>query len=98
MAERIGLSDEAYGRIERGRVLPRVETLARIAEETGASLDELLLRRPHPGGAGGNKREALLRGIQGRLRTASERELELLQAVAEAVGRWRSGQRKRGTT
>ena len=50
LAERVELSVEALGRLERGRVLPRAETLLRIADATGLSVDALLGRvAPVPG-------------------------------------------------
>jgi len=42
LAERIDLSVEAYGRLERGRVLPRAVTLVRIAGALNVTTDELL--------------------------------------------------------
>lgn len=41
-AEELGLAAEAYGRLERGQVLPRVETLVRLASVYGVTTDELL--------------------------------------------------------
>jgi transcriptional regulator with XRE-family HTH domain len=41
-AERIGISAEFYARIERGKALPSVDTLARIAVTLNISSDRLL--------------------------------------------------------
>lgn len=41
-AERLGLAAEAYGRLERGSVLPRVSTLVRLAKLFNVSTDSLL--------------------------------------------------------
>jgi transcriptional regulator with XRE-family HTH domain len=41
-AELIGMSPEVYGRMERGGIYPRVETLMVICEQLGASADQLL--------------------------------------------------------
>lgn len=41
-AEHLGLAAEAYGRLERGQVLPRVETLVRLSNVYGVSTDALL--------------------------------------------------------
>jgi transcriptional regulator with XRE-family HTH domain len=42
LSERAALSVEAYGRLERGRVLPRAETLVRLAEALRVPTDRLL--------------------------------------------------------
>lgn len=42
VAERIGIAVEAYGRLERGAVLPRAETLVGLAYAFNVSTDELL--------------------------------------------------------
>lgn len=42
MADRLELSPEFYGRLERGVALPSVETLRRLAVELHVSADELL--------------------------------------------------------
>lgn len=42
LAERIGIAVEAYGRLERGGVLPRADTLVRLAGALGVSTDTLL--------------------------------------------------------
>ena len=43
-ADRAGISAEFYARMERGRTLPSVPTLVRLAEALGVSADELLGR------------------------------------------------------
>ena len=42
LAAEAGLAVEVYGRLERGRVLPRAETLVRLAQALGVSTDSLL--------------------------------------------------------
>jgi transcriptional regulator with XRE-family HTH domain len=42
VAERIGIAVEAYGRLERGTVLPRAETLVGLAHAFHVSTDKLL--------------------------------------------------------
>jgi transcriptional regulator with XRE-family HTH domain len=42
MAEMIEISPEVYGRMERGRIFPRVERLVDICEKLGVSADQLL--------------------------------------------------------
>lgn len=47
VAERIGMVAEVYGRLERGKMLPSVETLRKLPLVLGVSADELLgLGRP----------------------------------------------------
>lgn len=41
-AERIGISTEVYGRLERGGIFPRVVRLTDICEQFGVSADQLL--------------------------------------------------------
>lgn len=49
VAERVGLSAQFYGRIERGKALPSVVSLSRLTNELDVSADELLGRRQqHP--------------------------------------------------
>jgi transcriptional regulator with XRE-family HTH domain len=50
-AERIGIAVEAYGRLERGVVLPRAETLVNMADVFGVTCDALLGLEATPGGA-----------------------------------------------
>ncbi len=42
LAERVGIAAEVCGRLERGRVLPRADTLVRLAVALGVSSDALL--------------------------------------------------------
>lgn len=58
-AERAELAVEAYGRLERGHVLPRADTLVRLSLSFGVSTDQLLgltrheaALRAHDEGAG----------------------------------------------
>lgn len=90
LAARIGLSNEAYGRIERGHVLPRIQTLVHFAQETGTSLDALLIAQERKADGGAEARraqlvEALVAGVQ----HLSERELEVVLRVAELCAGWR---------
>jgi len=41
-AERAGIAPEVYGRLERGRMVPRSDTLASLAQGLGVSSDALL--------------------------------------------------------
>lgn len=42
VAEMLGLATEVYGRLERGKMLPSVETLTRLVTVLGVSADALL--------------------------------------------------------
>jgi len=42
LSERVGIAVEAYGRLERGGVLPRADTLVRLSAALGVSTDSLL--------------------------------------------------------
>jgi transcriptional regulator with XRE-family HTH domain len=44
LAERVGIAAEVCGRLERGRVLPRADTLVRLAAALDVSTDTLLGR------------------------------------------------------
>jgi transcriptional regulator with XRE-family HTH domain len=46
MAERIGVADEVYARVERGRSLPRVGTMVKLCSALGVSADVLLGIKP----------------------------------------------------
>ena len=87
LAARVALSTEAYGRLERGRVLPRVASLLRLAEETGLSVDALLGR-----GRGGLRGEVMTT-LLGR---ASEEEQEFLLVVLRELRRVWAGSAKKG--
>ncbi len=85
LAERIGLSVEAYGRLERGRVLPRASTLVRIARTLHVGVDDLLGLR-----AEGPDDDLRLRALIGRLRDATPQDLRLLLGVLNELLRWRA--------
>jgi len=109
VAERIGVSAEFYGRIERGATMPSVPTLAKIAETLNASADELLGRARHSDRterrqniAGSSSESPEIRRLLRRLRTASASTVRLLTRVAAAIqngranhGRQRATKRKR---
>jgi transcriptional regulator with XRE-family HTH domain len=46
VAERIGISSEAYGRLERGVMTPRLATFLRLCDVLGVEPNELLLASP----------------------------------------------------
>ena len=91
-AETIGVSAEFYGRIERGRTLPSVPTLVRIADTLGIPADALLGRtgahavtsqlEPNPTDASMSPE---LRSLLRRLRRLKPRTLRLVIALVAAV-------------
>ncbi len=94
-AESIGVSAEFYGRIERGRTLPSVPTLVRIAEALDIPTDALVGRTGSQGVAsplklnpGSPAMPPELRNLLRRLRRVPPRTLRLLGAlVAELEAR-----------
>ncbi len=48
VAERIGISSEAYGRLERGVMTPRLATFLQLCDVLGVEPNELLLASPGP--------------------------------------------------
>lgn len=94
-AERAGIAVEVYGRLERGRALPRADTLVRLAAALHISTDGLLGRTP--GAPWPTAREPQVeyldrpevRRLMHRLEGASPRTVRLLAAVASAIERGR---------
>lgn len=93
LAERVGIAVEVCGRLERGRVLPRADTLVRLAAALGVSADALL------GLDAGRPRERLVAEPEGeyadppelsrlvrRLRKQSRRTLRLLDGLVASLG------------
>jgi len=85
LAERAGISAEAYGRLERGRVLPRAETLVRLAQSLRMPADALL------GIAGSGPADD--GPVLARLRQADEEELRFLLAVLGELHRFQRRRR-----
>ncbi len=91
-AETIGVSAEFYGRIERGRTLPSVPTLVRMADALGIPADALLGRigaqtltsrvEPNPTDVSISPE---LRGLLRRLRRLKPRTLRLVSALVAAL-------------
>jgi len=91
-AETIGVSAEFYGRIERGRTLPSVPTLVRIADTLGIPADALLGRTGTQ--AVTSRLEQIpadasispeLRSLLRRLRRLRPRMLRLVSALVAAL-------------
>ncbi len=85
LAGRAGISVEAYGRLERGRVLPRASTLVRLARALNVRVDDLL-------GLAESPPDTRTSALMGRLRSAPPRDLLFLMAVLAELERWRESQ------
>lgn len=83
LAERIGLSVEAYGRLERGRVLPRASTLVQLARVLHVGVDDLLGLRQNAA------QDARLGPLIGRLREVSTADLRFFTGIVNDLLRWR---------
>jgi transcriptional regulator with XRE-family HTH domain len=95
LAERAGIAVEVCGRLERGRVLPRADTLVRLAVVLAVSTDALL-GQALPGGGGSGERTAAepeaeysgrpeLRRLVRRLGDESPRTVRLLDALVSSL-------------
>lgn len=86
-AERIEISAEFYARIERGRTMPSVPTLVRMAEGLAVSTDTLLGGKPAPSAARRTEspNSPELRLLLRRLRRASPKTVRLLTRVLGAI-------------
>ncbi len=100
VAERLGMASEVYGRLERGLMLPRVATLAKLCRELSVSSDDLLGLRdadPSARSAGSISPEDGARPEGGvgpgvrrllrRVKTLDRRTLRLLHVLAAALAR-----------
>lgn len=101
VAERVGIAVEAYGRLERGGVLPRADTLVRLAAALRVSTDHLLGISPEA--APSRRRVAAepeaeyaappeMRRLLRRLRGESLRTIRLLDALVSSL---QTGRRER---
>lgn len=90
VAERLGLSSEVYGRLERGLMRPSVETFRNLARVLELSADELLGLRERVGivrrmPAGEERPE--VRRLLRRVRTLAPTNLRLLAKLAGVIQR-----------
>jgi transcriptional regulator with XRE-family HTH domain len=91
VAERVDMAVEAYGRLERGRVLPRASTLVVLSRELAVSTDQLLglmaLESKRTGEAQGSYETSSpqLRRLVHKLERVSARHLRLLTQLANAL-------------
>jgi transcriptional regulator with XRE-family HTH domain len=88
LADRVGLSVEAYGRLERGRVLPRASTLVRLSRALNLAVDQLL-------GLGPGAEDVGPRAALGRLCEAPPEDLRFLVGVFEELQRWRTSRKEK---
>lgn len=95
LADRTALSVEAYGRLERGRVLPRAATLVRLARALEVGVDDLLgLHDAMAGNGNGETGDLRLRAAMTRLREATPEDLRFLVGVLDELERWRTDLRQ----
>ncbi len=93
LAEQVGIAIEVCGRLERGRTLPRADTLVRLAAALRVSADSLLgisqagppadRTAGEPQAAYGDPPE--LRRLVRRLRSQPRRTLRLLDALVSSL-------------
>ncbi len=94
LAEQVGIAIEVCGRLERGRVLPRADTLVRLAAALRVSTDSLLGIPPATGSSAeraaaepqvpyGDPPE--LRRLVRRLRSQPRRTVRLLDALVSSL-------------
>jgi transcriptional regulator with XRE-family HTH domain len=90
VAERIEVATEVYGRLERGGMLPSVQTLLRLCHELNVSADELLglSHSPSPRSSEApsapNERPEIRRFLRS-LRQLDSSHVKLLGLVAKAL-------------
>lgn len=85
VAALLDLHPMVYSRMERGKMLPRVSTLRKVAMALRTSTDELLglAREAHPGA----KEAPLLRRLMTLSEALDEEKLKALVIMAGALGR-----------
>jgi transcriptional regulator with XRE-family HTH domain len=100
VAERVGIAPEVYGRMERGRIFPSVETLRRLCLVLDVSSD-VLLGLAGPGQLPGVSEPPPrydappeVRRLMRRLRRLDERQLRLVGLLAAELGRRVSAPRR----
>lgn len=91
VAEKLGLAHMVYSRLERGKMLPSVQTLLRMCSVLRSSSDELLGLAASEEGAKSGKGERgkagapQLRQLTGLARKMDEEQLEALVKVAQVL-------------
>ena len=98
VAERVGISTEFYGRLERGVTLPSVPTLVELARTLGIGTDVLLGlskgARPTPAPEPTSKDQ---RALARRLRRASPSAVRLIGLVLAELERAEGRSRRKST-
>ena len=93
VAERVGISNEVYGRFERGLIAPRLSTLLRLCSVLRVEPNDLLLEEAEPAPAGKESMPAQLRKLTAILEDADATTISRVTEVA----RWlQAGQRESG--
>ncbi|MFP2909298.1 helix-turn-helix transcriptional regulator [Pyxidicoccus sp. 3LFB2] len=97
VAERIDVATEVYGRLERGGMLPSVQTLLKLCHELHVSADELLGLASHGAAAANSSRASEpppspqerpeVRRLLRTVRQLDPSKVKLLGLVANALGR-----------
>jgi transcriptional regulator with XRE-family HTH domain len=95
VAERIDVATEVYGRLERGGMLPSVQTLLKLCHELHVSADELLGLSSHGTNASRSSAEPPpspqerpeVRRLLRTVRQLDPSKVKLLGLVANALGR-----------
>jgi transcriptional regulator with XRE-family HTH domain len=89
VAERVGLSAEVYGKLERGAMLPSAPTLIKLRTALGVSADYLmgLATDPHPEGlrvapATDEEMSPEARRLLRLMRTMDDEQLDILKGTA----------------
>lgn len=93
VAERIDVATEVYGRLERGGMLPSVQTLLKLCHELNISADELLglaapsstSSRSHEAPSNSPPERAEVRRLLRSVRQLSPSQVKLLGLVANAL-------------
>lgn len=95
VAERIDVATEVYGRLERGGMLPSVQTLLKLCHELHVSADELLGLSSHGANTSRSSAEPPpspqerpeVRRLLRTVRQLDPSKVKLLGLVANALGR-----------
>jgi len=91
VAERLGISPEVYGRMERGITTPSVPTLKKICQALGVTASSLLMVETLKPPAGSESRQTKqedspeIRKLLRRLRTLKKPQLDAIRIVANLM-------------
>lgn len=102
VAERVGITDEVYGRVERGEMLPSTPTLKLLCGVLGVPADRLIglvTMRAEPGSPetppdGGTPPE--LRRLMRLVRTMDEEQLAVFMGTASGLLKLKGRRRRQG--